>query len=95
MQGFLSLRGINTLSCGLICLRVSLWPARVVEVVCVLLSESVRECVMEGLQASWPLLSWGKNNHKHTQKVRQAHVLPAFGLGESFFGLKQPAVDLH
>lgn len=28
-----SLRGINTLSCGPICLRVSLWPARVVEVV--------------------------------------------------------------
>lgn len=50
-----------------------------------LLSESVRECVMEGLQASWPLLSWGKNNHKHRQNVRQAHVFPAFGSGESFF----------
>lgn len=43
--------------------------------VCVLLSESVRECVMEGLQASWPSLSWGKNKHKHRQNVRRAQCL--------------------
>lgn len=28
----------------------------------VLLSDSVRECVMEGLQAGWLWLSWEKNN---------------------------------
>lgn len=50
---------------------------------CVLLFESVRECVMEGLQASWPLLSQGKNKHKHRQNVRQAQCLEFFGGGIS------------
>lgn len=34
------------------------------------LSDSVRECVMEGSQASWLLFSWRKNTKPRTQAER-------------------------
>lgn len=94
VQQSLSPRGINTLSCGPFCLRVSLWPARVVEAECVYVCVSVWEC--------WGMCDRGITGElattfirkKQTQTLDKLNVQRIWLEGEVSFSSKYSAVDL-